>query len=90
MGTRLLRGSDLHTDNVNKIGNHTLYKKHGNIKMGNKSWAFKQENLPYPQGVFPGMRLNIDIFENVNQWTETEISARSSEIAAEIQEIWFG
>lgn len=83
-------GSDLHVENLNKLGNHTLYKSYQNKKMGNKSWDFKFEGLPYPEGVHPGMRLNRGIFADLDEWTETEIDNRSRLLANEIKEIWYG
>ncbi|MDA9829420.1 DUF262 domain-containing HNH endonuclease family protein [Candidatus Poseidoniaceae archaeon] len=83
-------GSELHTNNLNKLGNHTLYKSYQNKKMGNKSRDFKFEGLPYPEGVHPGMRLNRNIFTGIVAWTEDEIDNRSSILADEIKEIWYG
>ena len=40
-------GTDLNLNNLEKLGNHTLYRKVPNIKLGNKSWE-ENNTCPLP------------------------------------------
>jgi len=81
------QGTDLNLNNLEKIGNHTLFWKVGNIKLGNKSWGFKRQHLPTNDAQ---VKLNHD--QNYCQqenWTENEINTRSAHLVDHITSIWF-
>lgn len=88
-GTDYEKGKEKHEENLNKLGNHTLYRSSQNIKMGNKSWAHKKTHLPAPSNVDPEMILNQKIFDGITKWEEDEINIRSKLLVKQIKSIWF-
>lgn len=81
------KGTELNLDNLEKIGNHTLFAKIPNIKLGNKSWNFKRQHLPAED---LQVKLNHDqnYCEQAN-WTVDEINTRSAHLVNHITSIWF-
>jgi hypothetical protein len=81
------KGTDANADNINKIGNHTLYEKIGNIKLGNRSWDYKKQYLPAND---QSIKLNVTGYADSDNWTEVEINTRSDALIEYVIAIWFG
>ena len=81
------KGTELNLDNLEKIGNHTLFAKIPNIKLGNKSWNFKRQHLPAGD-----LQVKLNHDQNYCQqanWTVDEIDTRSAHLVDHITSIWF-
>jgi len=79
--------TDLNKNNIEKLGNHTLYRKIPNIKLGRREWAFKRQFLPAEN---LEILLNHDNeFCEQENWGEEEIDSRSSDLIGHVISLWF-